>query len=213
MKRWFVCLTVGLLAFGTPAQADIVGLEEEEEGIGGVNVSPIRAGRLEITPIMSLRFSGGNFLYRGGVQVAYSINRWHQIGGSFVAGNRQYDRLARRDLSPFGNQAQAFDNSTVDARGQYLTVDEGFGSSVSGFYRLNVPIQIEKRTFPFVEVFGARDFWRWSGVGELGGGAGVRKVISKRTALNTMYGYSVLFTGGDRIKRHFVTAGVSVFFR
>ena len=28
MKRWLVCLAVGLLAFGSPAQADIVGLEE-----------------------------------------------------------------------------------------------------------------------------------------------------------------------------------------
>lgn len=212
MKRWLVCLAVGLLAFGSPAQADIVGLEEEEEGLGGVNVSPIRAGRLEITPIMSLRFAGGNFLYRGGVQVAVSLNRWHQIGGSFVAGNRQYDRLARRDFSGL-DQSQSLDNATVDARGRYLTVDEGFGSSVSGFYRLNIPIQIQKRTFPFVELFGARDFWGWGDVGELGGGAGVRKMISKRTTLNTMYGYSVLFAGGDRITRHFVAAGVSVFFR
>jgi len=168
---------------------------------------------LEITPIMSLRFSGGSFLYRGGVQVAISLNQWHQIGGSFVAGNRQYDRLARRDLSGLQGEAQALDNSTIDARGRYLTVDEGFGSSVSGFYRLNLPIRVEKRTFPFIEVFAARDFWGWGDVGELGGGAGVRKMLSRRTALNTMYGYSVLFADGDRISRHFVTAGVSVFFR
>lgn len=213
MKRWFLCLAVGLLAFGTPVQADIVGIEEEEEGIGSINRSPITAGRLEITPIMSLRFSGSDFLYRGGVQVAISLNQWHQIGGSFIAGNRQYDRLARRDLSGLQGQAQALDNATVDARGRYLTVDDGFGSSVSGFYRLNLPIKIEKRTFPFVELFAARDFWGWGDVGELGGGAGVRKVLSRRTALNTMYGYSVLFAGGDRIPRHFVTAGVSVFFR
>ena len=213
MKRFFVCLAVGLLAFGVPAQADIVGIEEAEEGVGGVKVNPIRAGRLEITPIMSLRFSGGDLFYRGGVQVAYAINRWHQIGGSFVAGNRQYDRLARRDLSSLGNQTLALDNTTIDARGQYLNINEGFGSSVSGFYRLNMPIQIEKKTFPFLEVFAARDFMGWGDVSELGGGAGVRKVLSKRTAFNTMYGYSVLFSGGDRITRHFVTAGVSMFFR
>lgn len=213
MKRLFVFLAVGILAFGMPAQADIVGLEEAEEGVGGVKLSPIRAGRLEITPIMSLRFAGGDLFYRGGVQVAYSINSWHQIGGAFVAGNRQYDRLARRDLSGLGNQAQALNNTTVDARGEYLNINEGFGSSVSGFYRLNLPFQIEKRTFPFLEVFAARDFMGWGDVSEVGGGAGVRKVLSKRTALNTMYGYSILYAGGDRLTRHFVTAGVSVFFR
>jgi len=213
MKRWLMCLAVGLLAFGTPAQADIVGLDEEDEGLGGVNVSPITAGRLEITPITSLRFSGSTLLYRGGVQVAFAINQWHQIGGSFIVGNRQYDRLARRDFSGLQGEAQALDNATIDARGRYLTVDEGLGSSVSGFYRLNLPIQIEKRTFPFLEVFAARDFMGWGDVSELGGGAGVRKMLSRRTALNTMYGYSVLFAGSDRIPRHFVTAGVSVFFR
>ncbi len=211
MKRWLMGVAVGLLALGAPGRADIVGGEEEQEGIGGVTFSPLRAGRLEVTPIMSVRFSNGDLFYSAGVQVAYAIDRWHQIGGAFVAGNRdwreQRDRVASQD------QTQTFDNATVDARGRYLTVNEGFGSSLSGFYRLNIPMAIEKRAFPFLEVFAARDFWGWGNVSELGGGAGVRKVMSKRTSLNAMYGYSVLFANGDRIARHFVTTGVSVFFR
>ena len=42
---------------------------------------------------------------------------------------------------------------------------------------------------------------------------GVRKLVSRRTALTTTYGYSVMFADGQHIKRHQVTAGVSVFFR
>ena len=212
MKHWLMCLVAGLLALGTPARADVVG-EEEKTGEGGVNIGPIRAGQLEVTPIMSVRFSGSSLFYRAGVQVAYSISRWHQIGGSFIAGNRQYDRRAGLDFSDRDSLTPVLDNATIDARGRYLTVDDGFGSSVSGFYRLNIPMKIKKRTFPFLEAFAARDFWGWGNVSELGGGAGTRQVLSKHTALNMMYGYSVLFAGEDRIKRHFVRGGVSVFFR
>lgn len=212
MKYWLMCTVAGLLALGAPARADVVG-EEEKTGREGINIGPIRAGQLEVTPIMSVRFSGSSLFYRAGVQVAYSISRWHQIGGSFIAGNRQYDRRAGLDTPNRDDLIPALDNATIDARGRYLTVDDGFGSSVSGFYRLNIPIQIKKRTFPFVEAFAARDFWGWGNVSELGGGAGTRQVLSKHMALNAMYGYSVLFAGGDRIKRHFVRGGVSVFFR
>ena len=208
MKRWLVCLAAGLLALTAPAQADIVGAEEEEPGVGGVTVHPIRGGRWEITPILTLRVSGGDLFYRGGVAVAYSLNRHHQIGGSFVAGNREYDRRARRDFDALGNQIDM-----PDVRGNYFTMNENFGSSASAFYRLNLPMQIEKRTFPYLEVFGSRNFWGWGAVSELGGGAGVRRMLSNRTALNTTYGYSVLFADGQRIKRHVVTAGVSMFFR
>ena len=58
MKYGLMCLVAGLLALGAPAQADVVGgKEEEKEGVGGVNIGPIRAGQLEVTPIMSVRFS------------------------------------------------------------------------------------------------------------------------------------------------------------
>ncbi len=212
MKYWLMCTIAGLLALGASARADVVG-EEEKTGREGIDIGPIRAGQLEVTPIMSVRFSGSSLFYRAGVQVAYSISQWHQIGGSFIAGNRQYDRRAGLDTPDQDDLIPALDNATIDARGRYLTVDDGFGSSVSGFYRLNIPIQIKKRTFPFLEVFAARDFLGWGNVSELGGGAGTRQVLSKHTALTAMYGYSVLFAGEDRIKRHFVKGGVSVFFR
>lgn len=210
MKHWLMYLVVGLLALGTPARADIVG-EEETEGTGGINTGPIRAGQLEVTPIISWRFSSGNFFYRAGIQVAYSINQWHQIGGAFVAGNR--DRFERSGLPGSQDDLQVIDNATVDARGRYLSTSEGFGSSVSGFYRMNIPIKIQRRTFPFLELFAARDFWGWGNVSELGGGAGIRKMVSKRTAMNATYGYSVLFANNTRTPRHFVTVGMSVFFR
>lgn len=211
MTRWAIGLMVLLMALTCPARADITGVTEEDDGaIAGVSVQPIRGGRWEVTPIFSMRFNGGDFFYRAGVAVAYSINRYHQVGGSFVAGNREYDRLAGRD---FTDVSQTVTQDAPDVRGRYFSVDEGFGSSVSAFYRLNVPLQIEKRTFPYVEVFGGRDFWGWGDVSELGGAVGVRKVVSRRMALTTAYGYSVLFSNGQHINRHVVTAGVSMFFR
>ena len=211
MKRWWLCLMAALLLCAPQAQADITGLaDDDEEGIAGVNLQPIRGGRWEITPIMSMRFSNGDLFYRAGIAVAYSLNRYHQIGGSFVAGKREYNRLASNNVTGI---TDAVESDVQNIRGRYLTVDEGFGSSVSGFYRLNIPWQIEKRTYPYIELFGARDFWGWGNVSELGGGLGVRKLVSRRTALTTTYGYSVLFADGQQIKRHMVTAGVSVFFR
>jgi hypothetical protein len=209
MKRWWVCLTAVFWVGVTQVQADITGLtEDDDELVAGVNVQPIRGGRWEITPIMSMRFSNGDLFYRAGIAVAYSINRHHQLGGSFVAGKREYNRLAPNNTTGISNV-----DAVQNIRGRYLTVDEGFGSSVSGFYRLNIPWQIERRTYPYVEVFGARDFWGWGNVSELGGGVGVRKLVSRRTALTTTYGYSVLFTDGQHIRRHMITAGVSMFFR
>lgn len=211
MKRLGVFVLAGLMVFTLEAQADITGVSEESDGsVAGVDLGPIRGGRWEITPIMTMRFAGGDLFYRAGIAVAYSINRYHQIGGSFIAGNRQYDRLASRDISGIADQVAG---DTKDIRGRYLTVDEGFGSSVSGFYRLNIPWQIERRTYPYIELFGARDFWGWGNVSELGGGLGVRKMVSRRTAFTTTYGYSVMFADGEHIKRHLITAGVSVFFR
>ena len=71
MKYGLMCLVAGLLALGTPAQADVVGgKEEEKEDVGGVNIGPIRAGQLEVTPIMSVRFSGSRFV----------LSRWGPSG-------------------------------------------------------------------------------------------------------------------------------------
>ena len=208
MKRAMVILTAGLLAFGAPALADIVQEEGPDEGVGGVTLNPVRAGRLEIVPIMSMRFSGSTLVYQAGVSVGYSLSRMHQVGGSFVMGNRAYNRRANR------REVLATPPGTVrNATGNALSIDDGFGSSLTGFYRLNIPIQVEKRTFPFVEAFGGRDFWGWGNVSELGGGVGVRKVLSDRTALTSQYSYVALFANGQRLNRHIVTAGVSMFFR
>ena len=206
MIRSWLCLTAALLMFATPGQAEITGLEEDDDdAVGGVNLQPIRGGRWEITPIMSMRFSSGDLFYRAGIAVAYSINRYHQVGGSFVAGNREYNRLTPNNAIGL---SEAVESDVQNIRGRYQTVDEGFGSSVAGFYRLNIPWQIEKRTYPYVELFAGRDFWGWGSVSELGGGLGVRKLVSRRTALTTTYGYSVMFADGQHIKRHQVTAGV-----
>jgi hypothetical protein len=208
--RW-VYISFLLFVLTPNVRADITGVSDDnEDTVAGVDLQPIRGGRWEITPIMSMRFSGGNLVYRGGISVAYALNAYHQLGGSIVAGNREYNRLASRtEIGP----ADLVADNVQNIRGRYVTVDEGFGSSVSGFYRLNIPLQIERRTYPFLEVFGARDFWGWGNISELGGGGGVRKLVSRRTAFTTTYGYSVLFAEGQHIKRHQVTAGVSVFFR
>ena len=47
MKYGLMCLVAGLLALGTPAQADVVGEEEEEkEGVGGVNYRSCSRGAI-----------------------------------------------------------------------------------------------------------------------------------------------------------------------
>ena len=81
MRRAIVILTAGLLAFGAPALADIVQEEESGEGVGGVTLNPMRAGRLEIVPIMAMRFSGSSLVYQAGVSVGYSLSQMHQVAG------------------------------------------------------------------------------------------------------------------------------------
>ncbi len=207
MKQMILFLTVALLAFGVPARADFVLPDEEPEEVEVVGMgSPLHAGNLEISPIMSVRFSGSALVYRAGVTVAYSLTRTNQLGGTFVMGNRVWDRANRREVvvGPPGD--------TRNITGLNLSVDNGFGSSLTGFYRFNVPFEIEKRTYPFVEIFGGRDFG-WGDVSEVGGGAGVRKFVSRYTAMTSQYSFTVLFAGGQRVTRHIVTAGVSMFFR
>lgn len=206
MSRAAILLTVLMVAFGSPALGDMVPDPESEEEVAGIRLSPVRAGRLEVNPILSVRFSGQVAVYRVGASVGYSPTRSHQFGGTFVVGNRVWDRASRREL---------YESDTGDLGGLsagYLSVDEGFGSSLTGFYRFNVPYEIRKRTYPFVELFGGRDFG-WGDASELGGGIGVRKALSRRTAVTTQYAYSVLFADGQTYKRHVISAGMSVFFR
>jgi hypothetical protein len=207
MRHAVIFLAAGILAWGTPAHADIFPGEEPDEGTG-VTLSPVRAGRLEVIPILSVGISDGSVVYQGGVSVGYSLSHMHQIGGAFVAGNRAYDRWGdRREII---ETPQPPVQSTA---GYPVSAEEGFGSSLSGFYRLNIPLKLDKRTSPFLEAFAARDYWGWAGVSELGGGIGFRRVLSSRTALTTRYSYVALFTGGQRLNRHVATVGVSMFFR
>ena len=94
MRHAVVFLTAGLLAWGAPANADIFPGEEPEEGIG-VTLNPVRAGRLEVIPILSVGISDGSVVYQGGVSVGYSLSRLHQIGGAFVAGQSGGRSLGR----------------------------------------------------------------------------------------------------------------------
>ena len=208
MKLAIVFLTVGVSIWGTPAQADLFPGEEPEEETG-VTLSPIRAGRLEVIPILSAGINDrGEVFYRGGVSVGYAFSRLHQVGGSFVVGNRAYDR--------FGDQTIVMETPVPPvqtAAGYPVSAEDGFGSSLSGFYRLNVPLRIDRRTSPFLEVFAARDYWGWAGVSEAGGGVGFRRSMSNRTALTTRYAYVALFNDGQRLNRHVATIGVSMFFR
>ena len=207
MKRAMLLLMTLILVSGGPVLADVIiddrPQEEEPEGIGGVTLDPIRAGRLEVTPVMSMSYANNGLVYRAGVTVAYSLTRMHQLGGSFVMGNRVWDRANRREV---------VDVQQVDARQGFFSVDEGFGSSLTGFYRLNLPIEVEKRTYPFLEIFGGRDFG-WGDVSEVGGAVGIRRFVSRKTAVTSQYSFSALFADGDHITRHVVSAGVSMFFR
>lgn len=119
-------------------------------------------------------------------------------------GNRVWDRASRRDIQPVGQTPPA-------TSGNLLSVDQGFGSSLTGFYRLNLPIRIQKRTYPFVEIFGGRDFG-WGDVKEVGAGAGVRKFVTRRTAVTSQYAFTAMFAEGQHVTRHVVTAGFSLYF-
>jgi hypothetical protein len=207
MRRAMLLLMALILVSGGPALADVTidgrPPEEDPEGIGGVMFDPIRAGRLEVTPVMAMSYANNGLVYRAGVTVAYSLTRMNQLGGSFVMGNRVWDRAIRREVQ---------DVPQVAARQGHFSVDEGFGSSLTGFYRLNIPIEVEKRTYPYLEVFGGRDFG-WGDVSEVGGALGVRKFVSRKTAVTSQYSFSALFADGDHVTRHVVSAGVSMFFR
>ena len=207
MRRTMTILMALIIVSGVPAAADVIvddePQEEEAGGIGGVTFDPIRAGRLEVTPIMSMSYANNGLAYRAGMTVAYSLTRRHQLGGTFVLGNRVWDRATRQEV---------VDVPRVDARQRFFSVDEGFGSSLTGFYRLNLPFELEKRTYPYLEVFGGRDFG-WGDVSEVGGAFGVRKFVSRNLAMNYQYAFSALFADGDHTTRHVLSAGVSMFFR
>lgn len=201
-----VILFVALLVAAVPAAADYTVQGEPSGDITGLDLPGIiKAGQLEVTPVLSMSLSGDNLVYRAGATVGYAITRSHQIGGSFVVGNQIYDRVNNTTIS--------VTTPSVVNGPPGLSFDEGIGASLSGFYRYNIPFEIQKRTFPFVEAFGGRDFWGWGDVSEAGGGFGVRKVLTKRTAVTSQYSFAMLFSQGETYPRHLLSVGVSMLFR
>ena len=207
LKRVIAFWMIGLMFLTVPSGADIVMDEETEDEVIGRDFNPLSVGKLEVRPIMSVRMSRNSVIYQAGVSVGYSLTRSHQVGGSFVMGNRAWNRANRREIPTLSS------DGTRGIGASSFSVDDGFGSSVTGFYRYNVPYEVQRRVFPFVEAFGGRDFWGWGNVSEVGGGVGVRKVVSRSAALTTQYSFVALFTEGQRFNRHIVTAGISMFFR
>ena len=202
MKRFFLLLAA-VCFVSTPAFAQ-VGPDEAEDDWDVSPVGPIQAGRLEVNPIMSFRMSGGGMIYQVGASVGYSLTRHHQLGGSFVMGNKLYTRTNRRQ-AVIQQDARIGGPTTGN-----FSVDQGFGSSLTGFYRFNVPIEVSKRTYPHVEVFAGRDFG-WGNLSEVGAGLGFRKFVSRTTALTSQYSYVLLFAEGENLKRYVITAGFTVF--
>jgi hypothetical protein len=204
MKRWLVVLVAFCFALPSTSLAQ-VGPDEADDDWNVSPVGPIQAGKLEVNPIMSFRMSGGGMVYQVGAAVGYSLTRHHQLGGSFVMGNKLYTRTNQRQ-AVVGQDARIGSPTTGNFSG-----DQGFGSSLTGYYRFNVPIEVSKRTYPHVEVFAGRDFG-WGDFSEVGAGFGFRKFVNRTTALTSQYSYVILFAGGgENLKRHVITAGFTVF--
>ena len=90
-------------------------------------------------------------------------------------------------------------------------MDQGFGASLTGFYRFNIPIEVGQKMYPHLEVFAGREYG-WGDLSEVGGGLGGRKCLSRTTALTSQYSYVLLFAEGDNLRRYVILAGFTVFF-
>ncbi len=203
MKRWLSLFSIVCVAFSASVGAEIIITDESEDDLDVSPIGSIRAGRLEINPIMSFRMSGGAMVYQVGVSVGYAVTRHHQLGGSFVMGKRLYSRTnQRRVVIPT--------DARIGGATNQFSVDQGFGSSLTGYYRLNLPFEVSRRTYPHVEVFAGRDYG-WGDFSEVGGGLGFRKFVNRTTALTSQYSYVVLFAEGENLKRHVISAGITVF--
>jgi hypothetical protein len=203
MKKWLLLVIAVALTSVSPTIGEIVISEASEDDVDIAPVGPVRAGQLEINPIMSFRMSGGNMVYQVGATIGYAITRHHQLGGSFVMGNKLYSRTNQRQV--VGGTDARIGGSTNN-----FSVDQGFGSSLTGFYRFNLPFQISERTYPHLEVFAGRDYG-WGDRSEVGGGLGFRKFVNRTTALTSQYSYVLLFADGQNLKRHVISAGFTVF--
>jgi hypothetical protein len=182
-------------------------------------LNPLRAGRFELTPILSVQYYGGAMAVNVGASFGYLITASHQLGGAFIYGNtvresqtaRLRSSAARREVenavSPTTGQVLAGMNSLS---GVGLPSQRGWGASLTGFYRYNVPVE-RRKVRPFLSIFGGRDFHNGFNYSEVGGAIGARKALAPRLALTAQYGYSLLFSNGQTYRRNGVYVGVSAF--
>jgi hypothetical protein len=217
--RKLVCVAIVSLLMASAAEAQIHGDRPDQEGVGGTALNPLRAGRFELTPILSTQFYGGGLAINVGASFGYMISRSHQLGGTFIYGNTVRESQTVR---PRNNAVQKLiENGTGPTAEQVLAgmsnlsnvgypSRRGWGASLTGFYRFNVPVE-HRKVRPYLSIFGGRDFHNGFDYSEVGGALGARRAISPRVALTAQYGYSLLFSNGQTYRRNGVSFGLSVF--
>lgn len=218
MKRTgFLALVilVGTSIAGAQPRGDL----PEQEEIGGLPMKPLRAGRFELTPIVSVQYSGGRVAVNVGASFGFQISPAHELGGTFIYGNtlrqgeasQARDRVLRRRIEEVtGNSSTQILAGAGIPGGTGLPSERSWGASLTGLYRYNLPVD-RRSVRPFLQVFGGRDFRNGFDYGEIGAGIGARRAVSQRTAVTAQYGYSVLFLDGKTWRRSSASIGVSVF--
>lgn len=212
-------LAVLLLAAASIAGAQVRGDQPDQEEVGGLPVNPLRAGRLEVTPIVSAQYYGGGLAVNLGASFGYLISRSHQLGGTFVYGNtvrqseavRARNEALRRQIEDvIGSTPSQVLASASSPAGVGVPSERGWGASLTGFYRCNLPVE-RRKVHPFLQVFAGRDFRNGFNYSEVGGAFGARRALSSRMALTAQYGYSLLFLDGKTYRRNVASVGVSAF--
>ncbi len=218
MKKLFCIVFLALAA--SAAGAQVIGDPSSEGEFGGVSLNPVRSGKFELTPILSTRYNNGRVAVNVGASFGYLFTPSHQIGGTLVFGNtlRESQAIRVRNSAVRSQIEEAVSPTTgqvlsnVSAPlGIGLPSELGWGASMTGFYRYNIPYE-RRKVSPFLSVFGGRDFHNGYNYSELGGSIGARKAVSRRATLTMQYGYSFLFLDGGHEPRNIVSIGVSTFF-
>ena len=217
--RRLACLSILALVAASAAGAQIRGDQPDQEEVGGLPLNPLRAGRLEVTPIMSVQYYGGGLAVNVGASFGFLISPAHQVGGTFIYGNtgreseavRARNRALRRQIEDvIGTTPTQVLASASSPAGFGIPSERGWGASLTGFYRYNLPMA-QRKVRPFLQVFGGRDFRNGFDYSEVGGAVGARRAMSPRMALTAQYGYSLLLLDGRTYRRSVASVGVSAF--
>lgn len=218
MRKLIVLAALWLFAVSA-AGAQIRGDQPDQEEIGGLPMNPLRAGRLEVTPIVSVQYHGGGVAVNVGASFGILIHPAHQLGGTFIYGNtvrqseavRTRSRALQREIEAvIGTTPSGLMASVSNPAGIGIPSVQGWGASMTGFYRYNLPVE-QRKVRPFLQVFGGKDFRNGFDYTEVGGAVGARRIISSRAALTAQYGYSLLFLDGKTHRRSVASVGVSAF--